>query len=492
MTSQLPALQVLIPLLAAPLCVLLHRARLAWLIATAASLACTLIALSLLQQTAGGQIVSYAMGGWQPPWGIEYRIDTLNAFVLVIVSAISSLALPYAYRSIAREVHASKHYLLYAGWLVVLTGLLGMTITGDAFNVFVFLEIASLASCLIIALNRDRRALSAAFQYLLVGTVGASFILLGIGLLYQLTGTLNMADLAQRLPALGERRGIASAFAFIVIGLGIKAALFPLHSWLAGAYCFAPSAVAVFLAGTASKVAVYVLLRFTYSIYGHELAFAHLQLDSILLPLSLLGIVILSLTAITQDYFKRLLAFSSVAQIGYILLGIAINNQAAVTASVLHLFNHAIIKAALFMAAGAIFYRIGSRRIVELAGLGRCMPWTLAAFIVAGLSLIGVPLTAGFISKWYLVVGALERGWWPVAVVVLLGSLMAVAYIWKVVEVACFQPPSAACKQASEAPLSMLLPLYLLVAANIYFGLDTEFSLGNASAAAQLLLTGRF
>jgi len=490
--AQLPALQILIPLLAAPLCVILHHRRTAWVLAMIASYCSLAIALLLLQQTSDGTVISYAMGNWAPPWGIEYRIDILSAFVLVIVSMVSSITLPYALRSLEKEVYDNKLYLLYAGWLVVLTGLLGMTITGDAFNVFVFLEISSLASYLIIALNRDRRALTAAFQYLLLGTVGASFILLGIGLLYQMTGTLNMADLAQRLPLVSHASGVRTAFAFLIVGLGIKAAIFPMHSWLAGAYRFAPSAVTVFLAGSATKVSIYLLLRFIYSIYGSELAFEQLHLSSILLPLALLSIVIPSMVAINQKSFKRLLAFSSISQIGYMVLGIAINNQAALSATILHLFNHAIIKAALFMSMGAVFYQISGHRIKSLAGLGHLMPFTFAAFILAGLSLIGVPLTAGFISKWYLVIGALNAGWWPVAALILFSSLLAVAYIWKIVEAAYFKPPLSPNTTGAikEAPLSMLLPLYLLVTANIYFGLNTQWSVGTASKAAAMLLGG--
>lgn len=494
MIHQLPALQVLIPLLAAPLCVVLHRGRWAWFIACLASASSLVISLLLMQLTADGTVLSYRMGNWAPPWGIEYRVDILSAFVLLIVSGISTVVLPYSLRSAEKEVHKNKLYLLYAGWLIVLTGLLGMTITGDAFNVFVFLEISSLATYLIIALSRDRRSLTAAFQYLLLGTVGASFILLSIGLLYQVTGTLNMADMAQRLPAVSQSNSVKIAFVFLLLGLGTKAAIFPLHSWLAGAYRFAPSPVTAFLAGSATKVSVYVLLRFIYTVYGQELAFKDLRLDQILLPLALLSIVIPSMVAINQQNFKRLLAFSSISQIGYMVLGIAINNHAGLSATVLHLFNHAIMKAALFMSMGAVFYQVSGHRIVNLSGLGRHMPLTFAGFILAGLSLIGIPMTAGFISKWYLVMGALSNGWWPIALMVLLSSLLAVVYIWKVIEAAYFKKPVYvnAGEAVEDPPLSMLLPLYILIAANIWFGLDTSWTVGTASSAADILLSGSF
>lgn len=492
MMEQLPALQVLIPLLAAPLCVILHNGRIAWLIAFITSLCSLSIAILLSLQVQGGEVISYHMGNWEPPWGIEYRVDRLNVFILIIISLVSSVALPYAYRSAPSEVHENKLYLLYAGWLIVLTGLLGMTITGDAFNVFVFLEISALSTYLIIALSRDRRALIAAFQYLLLGTIGASFILLSMGLLYQATGTLNMHDLSQRLPTVSHLGGVKIAFAFMLIGVGLKVAIVPLHAWLVGAYRYAPTAVTVFLAGSATKVAIYVLIRFIYSVYGDHLSFEQFQLGHILLPLALLSMFIPALIATQQKNVKRLLAFSSLSQIGYMLLGISMHNADGLTASVLHLFNHALMKTALFMSVGILFFHIGSQRLTNIAGLGRIMPITFTSFIVASLSLIGVPLTAGFVSKWYLVLGALQNEWWGVAIMILLSSLLAVIYLWKVVEVAYFKParlPNAR-EELNEAPLGMLIPLVFMVAANLWFGINTDWPLSHAQGIATQLLGG--
>jgi len=344
---------------------------------------------------------------------------------------------------------------------------------------------------LIIALSRDRRALMASFQYLLLGTVGASFILLGIGLLYQSTGTLNMQDMAQRIPDSPFKRPIYVSFAFILVGISLKSAIFPLHNWLVSAYRYAPSAITVFLAGSATKVAIYVLLRFIYSVYGEQLAFDELKLQAMLLPVAILSMLVPALIATQQNNIKRLLAFSSLSQLGYMLLGIAMNNLNGLTATVLHLFNHALMKTALFMSIGVVFLHVGSHRIDKIAGLGRLMPLTFFAFVMAALSLIGVPLTAGFISKWYLVVGALDNQWWSVAVIILVSSLVAVVYLWKVVEAAYFIKPKFgnAQEEICDAPLSMLVPLYILIAANFWFGLDTSWSIGSAREAAEVLLS---
>ena len=427
------------------------------------------------------------MGGWKPPWGIEYRVGTTNAFVLVIVSGMATVVAPYARESVEREIDGDRIPLFYAALMLCLTGLLGIVITGDLFNVFVFLEISSLSSYVLLAMGRDRRALTAAYQYLIMGSVGATFIVIAIGLLYGMTGTLNMADMATRIPAVSGTRTIPVAFAFLIVGVSLKLALFPLHLWLPNAYTYAPSAVTAFLASTATKVAIYMLLRFFFTVFGAAFSFEAMQLGRVLAPLALVAILSMSLVAIYQENVKRMLAYSSLAQIGYIVLGISFASVLGVTAAVLHLFNHAIIKGALFMALGCVMYRVGSVRIADMAGLGRSMPFTMAAFVVGGLSLIGVPLTVGFISKWYLVQATLERGAWPLALVVLLGSLIAVAYVWKVVEAAYFRPAPAG-RETVEAPLGLLIPTWTLVAANFYFGIDASFTTGVAVRAAELLL----
>lgn len=488
--AHLPAIQVVSPLIAAPICVLAGNERRAWPLALLVSWGAFLTSALLLVQVLDHGVVRYALGGWAAPWGIEYRIDEVNAFVLLIVSGVSSLALVFARRSVASEVPKEKRALFYCAWMLCLTGLLGITITGDAFNVFVFLEISSLSTYVLVSLGGHRRALIAAFRYLIMGTVGATFILIGIGLLYLMTGTLNMLDLADRIPEVSESRAVYAAFAFIAVGIGLKMALFPFHAWLPGAYAEAPSAVTAFLAGTATKVAVYMLLRFYFTIFGASFAFGELRFEAFLMPLALVCILFMSVIAVYQNDIKRTLAYSSIAQIGYIVLGISLVSVAGLTGGIVHLFNHALMKAALFMSLGCVFYRVGSLSLDSLEGLGRRMPWTLGAFVVGALSLVGVPMTVGFVSKWYLIFAALDRGWWLLAAFIVLTSLIALAYVWRVVEVAYFRTAREGTAQADavEAPLPMLIPLWILVAASVYFGLDTSLTVGVAERAAETLL----
>ena len=227
MLEHLLALQVVLPLMAAPLIVLVRNRHFAWLATTAVSYACLVMAIALASRVFESGPLSYALGNWPPPWGIEYRLDALSAFVLVLVSLTASFVAPYAQRSIADEVAPERQYLMYAMYCLCLAGLLGMTVTGDAFNLFVFLEIASLSTYVLIALGRRRKALVAAYQYMLLGTVGATFYVIGVGLLYLMTGTLNLADMAKRLQEVDELRPVLAALAFITVGIGLKLALFP-------------------------------------------------------------------------------------------------------------------------------------------------------------------------------------------------------------------------------------------------------------------------
>ncbi|MDG1873981.1 MAG: monovalent cation/H+ antiporter subunit D family protein, partial [Mariniblastus sp.] len=467
---QLPILLIVIPLMTAPLLVILGNRKAALPVALSVVWSVFAIAIALINQVAQTGPIEYELGGWSSPYGIVYVVDHLSSFVILFVSGLGAIVLTYAPASINREVPHSKHYLFYATYLLCMTGLLGMCITGDLFNVFVFLEISSLSSYALISLGKTRRAPLAALQYLIFGTIGATFFLIGIGLLYQMTGTLNMADIASRLALVDGSRTKLVAFAFMTAGLFIKMAVFPLHTWLPNAYTYAPSVVTAFIAATATKVSVYAFIRLVYLIFTPQFAFETLPLDNALMVLSLIGIFVASAAAIYQTDIKRLLAYSSVAQIGYMLLGISMANLDGLTAGIVHMFNHALIKGGLFMVVGCFVYRLGSAKLDDLRGAGKTMPWTSFAWAIGGLGLIGVPLTAGFISKWLLLTSALHNNWWGVAVLMLASSLLAVIYVWRVVELLYFSEPSKLASSAKEAPLTMLVPTYVVIAATVVFG----------------------
>lgn len=493
--ADLTILLVVLPLLAAPLVVIVHHGKFAWLVTTLVCAACFGMALTILLHVNTGEVLHYELGGWAPPWGIEYRIDSLNALVALIVSAIAFLTCIYAPRSVSRDIPEYLHALFYAAFLLCFLGLLGIALTGDIFNLFVFLEISSLSSYALIALGHDRKALTAAFHYLILGTLGATFFLIGVGLLYAATGTLNMQDLATQLTAADARQTTITAIALIVVGLALKAAIYPLHLWLPSAYHHAPNMVTVFLSATATKVSLYALIRCLFDVFPMAIWLEGI-LPYLMLVLGSVAVLYGAMRAMGQSSLKATLAYSSVSQIGYIVMGLGLVSQAGLTAAMLHMFNHAVIKACLFMVAGAYIYRVNSAALEDLRGMGRAMPWTFFAMVIGALSLIGVPGTAGFVSKWTLIQAAIDKQLWGLVFVVLLGSLMAVVYFWRWIEVMYFQPAEKphihhvepGTEQVARAPKGMVIAIWAMVFACLYFGLNTELSLNSASAAAQQLL----
>jgi len=484
----LPVLQVIVPMLSAPLAAVLREHRLSWLAASVASLCTFVIAIILALAIDQSGEISYLLGGWPAPWGIELRIDAMSSLFLLIVTGVSSITLIAGATSLEKEIEHHHQPFFYTVWLMMLAGLCGILVSADAFNIFVFMEISSLASYVLVAGGPNKRALPAAFKYLIIGTLGATFYLIGVGLIYLMTGTLNLADISIRIKEVSDLIPILLAAGFITVGLTLKAAVFPLHMWLPNAYTYAPHVVTVFLAACATKVSLYLLLRFDFVIFHSNLTDHNIQLTYFLMPLSLMAILVASTVAIFECNLKRLLAWSSVAQIGYIILGVSLLSVTGVTAGLLHIFNHALAKAALFLALTCIAMSIPELRIDNIGGVARKMPWTMAAFLFAGFSLMGIPGTAGFISKWYLISASLEAsyGIWLLAIIVI-SSLMSVVYIWRVIESAYFHD-LADNTEIAEAPLELLIPTWVVVLMNLYFGIFPALPLELSASATELLL----
>jgi multicomponent Na+:H+ antiporter subunit D len=292
-------------------------------------------------------------------------------------------------------------------------------------------------------------------------------------MLYMMTGTLNISDLAVRIGGDAHALPIKAAMAFFTIGLALKIAVFPLHLWLTNAYTNAPSFVSSFLAATATKVGIYVLIRICYSLFGKHFSFEVLPLGEILTTLGVVAMIAGSLVAVYERNIKRMLAYSSVAQVGYIMVAIGLATAAGLAASLAHIVAHALTKAALFVAVGLVFTYVGGVRLTHFRGLGARLPWVSAAFVLAGLSLIGVPGTAGFISKWLLLSAVYQQGLWVVFAAILLSSLLALVYVWRVVEVMYFARPRRGRKAVFKAPLGVV-SLWILVVLILVVGLYSE------------------
>ena len=420
--------------------------------------------------------IHYHLGNWDPPWGIEYVFDHLNAFVAVIVS-LTSLLIGISSKSMVERSFSKKAAFFYCLFLLQVTGLLGIVVTGDAFNLYVFLEIASLAGYALIAIGEDG-APFASFNYMLYGTVGACFYLLGVGYLYIVTGSLNMADLAKLLPPLYESKPVLIAFAFFIVGVAIKMALFPLHVWLPDAYTYAPSAVSSLIAPLTTKVGAYVAIRVMYTIFTpsfvKEFSSATITLSWVSVSAILFGCI----WALAQTDLKRMFAYVLVSEIGYLALGIGLANRNGLTGTVLHIMNDAMMMASLFLVAGAVATKTGFRKIDQWGGLHKKMPITMAVFVVTALSIVGIPPMCGFFSKWYLLLGAIAAKQWVAAAVLLASSLVNAILFFRVIEVIYFSRPAefpdgdrVQHQGFDEAPWSVLIPMLLFAAGIVSLGL---------------------
>ena len=487
--ANLPALVVALPLLLAPVAALVPVAGAAWMLAVIGTGGALLSALLLQGAVTGGETFSYYLGSWPPPWGIEFVVDAASAFTVLVMASLAFVVTLFARSALLAEIAEADAGKAYAAWLLACGGLSGLVMTGDAFNLFVFLEISALSSVILIALGagRDRRALIAGYNYLIIGAVGATFYVVGVGFIYAVTGSLNMVDLAERIPAVPQTTVVAVGFGFMMAGILVKAAIFPVHIWLPAAYAFAPSAVSSLLAAIATKASLYVLARVVFDVFAGVPDLTALALHYALIPLALGGIFIGTVLAIYENDIKKLLAFSSVAQIGYIALGFAVATTAGVAAGFVHIGNHALIKGGLFVAVGIYAVALGRRiNLDQMVGLGRRMPITTTAFLICGLSLIGLPLTAGFISKIYLVRALLQADMMAVLVLVMASSALSVAYLWKIVEVLWQKGAETAAVRETPA---LYLPLWILALANIWFGVAPG-PLVDAAMRAAMQLTG--
>jgi len=482
MADQFAALIIVVPLIASIFVPVIGwwKKRLCYPWVVAVLVIPLISSLSVLNTVMTTGKFSYRLGGWAPPWGIEYMLDHLSAFVLVIVSSISLIVAIYSKKSVEDNL-PEKTVPFYTLFLLLVTGLMGIVITGDVFNLFVFLEISALSCYALIAIGEEGAPM-ATFNYIIIGTIGACFYLLGIGYLYIATGSLNMADLANILPDLYHSKVILVAFAFFTVGLAIKAGLFPMHVWLPDAYCAAPSAVSALIAPLMTKVAAYVMIRIMFTVFQPHFSVEIVPVFVILGWLSVFAIFWGGIKALAQTDLKRMLVYIVVAEVGYIVIGVSVANRMGLTGAILHIMNDAVMMACLFLVVGAVLYKTGTRDIHQLRHLNKKMPFTMAAFTITALSMVGIPPACGFFSKWYLILGTIEAGQWVWAAALLCSSLINAVLFFRVIECAYLKPMEPAYAhnggettheeiQRDEAPLTMLVPIVIMAAGVILLGI---------------------
>ena len=413
---------------------------------------------------------TYHLGNWPPPFGVELMVDYLAVYVLLTFVAIAFLVMVYGAKDLQHELGANVRHWYYSLYLLLLFSLSGMALTNDLFNLFVFMEVSTIASCGIISVKRDRRCAEAALKYLILSALGSGCFLLAVAMLYMVTGQLNLQYVAAELnhALFLYPYNVLLALSLIIVGLGVKGALFPLHVWLPDAHASAPTPSSAVLSGLVIKIYVVALLKI-FAVFPGEL-FTLIPVLEIALLLSGLAAVAGSILAMLQDDIKKMLACSSIAQIGFVFMGVGFFQGKALIGGLLHIFNHAVIKAMLFLAVGIIIYATGIRRISQFNGLGLRLPLTMGAFVVGALAMVGIPGTSGFVSKWYLALGALELGKPLYIFVILLSSLLNGIYYFPIVIAAFFGSEHQPSTERRDLPLSMLLPVLLLAAATIFFG----------------------
>ena len=487
-----PALIIVVPLFFAYLMPLLARWRKDWVIPAAfTALTFSLIAaISMAAQVMATGPFMYRMGNWAPPWGIELSIDYLSTFIAITLTSVGSLILVFGTKDLLHELKEQVQGWYYTLYLLLMASMLGIALTNDLFNLFVFVEICAIASCGIISIKESRECIEAAFKYLVLSVVGSGCLLLAIALIYMVTGHLNFTFIAAALPQAMSLypNNLLAALALLMVGLGVKAALFPLHVWLPDAHSSAPSPSSAVLSGLVIKVYALAMIKLLYQVFPSDLLGMAPVLEMILW-MSTLAIIVGSMFAIVQDDIKKMLAYSSIAQIGYVFLGVGLMSENALTGSILHIFNHAIMKAMLFLAAGAIIYATGTRKLSELKGIGQTMLIPTLAFAIGGFAMVGIPITNGFISKWYLALGALDINRPFFAAVILISSLLNGIYYLPIIVNAFMGTPEGRVANPQPLPKQMTIPLVILACSVIFFGLFPHATvIGIVSRAAQSLL----
>ncbi len=432
------ALLVVFPILAAtfPLIAGLRYENVGWAVALIVTSIEAALAGIVLRRVFRAGRYTHHLGGYPRQYGIELVADGLSAGVVVLIAIIALVVLGYARQA------GPRRNSVYSAYLLLLGGLQGVSLTGDVFNLFVFLEITGLATYALVAANRTGRSALAALKYLLIGTVGASLYLVGVGYLLLATGTLNMLELADVLGTDVAYTDplIVASFGFVAVGLSVKAAVFPLHTWMPDAYAEAPPMVTAYISGLVSTVGAYALARLIYTVYTVEFFQAVPFARRSLIAVATVSIIVGSVLAVMQTDVNRMLAYSSVAQFGMIIAAFGLATEQAFLGGVIHLIGHGLMKSGLFLAVGVLSVSYGARTITEYANLGYRSPITAAAFGVLILGLVGVPPSIGFLGKWYIAWGAVEAGTPIVAAVVLFSTLLTLLYGARLLEALYFHP----------------------------------------------------
>lgn len=376
----------------------------------------------------------YNIGHYESPFGISFYVGNIESLVTVVFLLVAILILIYSYISIEEEIKLSRVGFYYTLINILIGSLIGIVFTNDLFNGFVFLEVSTLAGCGIIVVKDDAENIKATLKYLILSSLGSGLVLMAIAFIYPVAGNLDMTYISKSIVSLHEtnRNVIVISASLFMIGLGVKSALFPLHVWLPDAHSSAPTPSSAMLSALVLKPPVIMLIKILYKVYKIEIL-KEMGILNIILILGSLGMIIGSLLAINAKQIKRVIAYSSVAQMGYVFYAIGLGNELGLVMAIYHIIGHSLTKSALFLISGSMIKKSGSKYVKDLKGIGREMPITLGLFTVCALSMVGIPVLPGFISKWKLAIATIETGKLYLLGVIMLSSLLNVAYYLPIV-----------------------------------------------------------
>ncbi len=412
----------------------------------------------------GGDAIIYKMGGWNPPLGIVLVLDGLSALMLLMVSIVSLAVTVYSIHYMKKFTDKPKYYTLL---MLMIAGMNGVILTGDFFNMYVFIEIAAVSSYALVAFGTEAEELEASFKYMVLGSVASALILFSIVILYATTGTLNMAHVSRIVSQSGLTPPVLLCFAMFIAGFGLKGAMVPFHAWLPDAHPSAPAPISAMLSGLLIKaIGVYALTRIIFNVFGINASFS-----AILMFFGALSMVVGVLLAVGQWDFKRLLAYHSVSQMGYVFLGLGLATPLGVLGGLFHLFNHASFKSLLFLNSGAVEYSTGTRDLNSMGGLRERMPVTFSTSLAASMSIAGVPPFNGFWSKLFIILAAVKSGHNVYAFLAVIASILTLASFLKVLKYGFFGRLKQKLAEIKEAPIFMLASMVSLAAICLFVGL---------------------
>jgi len=489
--NHIPILLVIIPLISAYLIPVLghfykkHTYTLSVLTSLFVFLSSILLAFIIVEKGP----ISYYTVGVEPPLAVEVFADHLTALMAILSSGLTFFTIFYSKSFIRNKIPDKRKVTYYSLIHLLLGSLMWIIIGADIFNIFVGIEILSISSYTLIAISHERDAILSAFNYLLLGSIGSALFLLGIGYLYVMTGTLNLTDIATRIIELeiGNSVPILTSLGLIVTGLSVKSAIFPLHFWMPDAYSKALSPICALSSGAIVNAMLYVLIRILLTVYGIEYISHTVPLTTLFLWISGIAMIIGSLYAVFQSDVKRMLAYSSVSQIGYVLLGFGVGTHLGFSAGFLHLFNHAIAKAALFFAVGIVVYKTGITNVRDFDKMGSRMPITMSLFSISAIAMVGLPPTNSFFSKFLLAYASADSGLWIFVFVIVISTLLTAAYFFRLIALSFFSSTNKNVEKKKE-PISLIIPTAILTIACLVFGIGFSIPLSLLEPVAGLLL----